>query len=97
MPWSSSDRRSRLPPDWPRRRARILRRDGYRCQLRYDGCRGIATEVDHIDQDDNHADDKLQAVCAPCHAVKTQREAADARAAIRDRGRRAPEAHPGGG
>lgn len=97
MSWSSSDRRSRLPADWPRRRRRILRRDGHRCQLRYDGCRGIATEVDHIVNDDNHDDHNLHAVCEPCHAIKTQTEAADGRAVIRERGLRAPEPHPGGG
>ena len=97
MPWSTSDRRSRLPADWQRRRARILRRDRYRCQLRDHGCLGIATEVDHIEAGDNHDDANLHAVCERCHTAKTLAEAAAARAAIRARGLRNPEAHPGGG
>lgn len=60
------------------RRDRILRRDGYLCQLRYPGrCIGHATVLDHIialglggaDTDDN-----CQAACAPCHAYKSSLE-----------------------
>lgn len=78
-PWAGSDRRSRLPADWPRRRLRVLRRDGWRCQIRRPGCKLIATEVDHVVNDDNHDEDNLQSACHPCHAAKTQEESAQAR------------------
>ncbi|WP_331713400.1 HNH endonuclease [Nocardia terpenica] len=49
-------------------------------------CVGRATEVDHIVNFARHGSDEidnLQAVCAPCHRVKTARESAEARAASR--------------
>lgn len=80
-PWEQSSRRHRLPSDWNRRRARILRRDPI--------CRSCmaapSAEVDHVDGTDNHADTNLQGLCKPCHARKTAAEAAVAR----KRGRRA--------
>lgn len=79
-PWAGSTRSQRLPPDWNRKRRRILRRDKT-CQLRYPGCVHLPTEVDHREPGDNHDDANLQAVCAPCHRTKTQAEAADARRA----------------
>jgi 5-methylcytosine-specific restriction protein A len=69
---------------WKRLRLRVLKRDKGRCQLRYDGCTGRATQVDHIistaaggaELDPNNA----HAVCMHCHSVKSQTES---RAAIR--------------
>lgn len=95
MPWSSSDRRSRLPSDWPQRRRHVLRRDGHRCQIRGQRCKRIATEVDHIVNNDDHGYDNLQAVCATCHREKTAVEAARGHAAVRNRSRRDAEPHPG--
>lgn len=82
--WAGSTRASRLPSDWRKRRARILRRDPT-CRL----C-GIApsVEVDHIVAGDDHREHALQGVCKKCHAVKSQREAAAARAARRQDGER---------
>jgi 5-methylcytosine-specific restriction endonuclease McrA len=97
MAWSSSDRRSRLPADWPRRRAAILRRDGWLCQIAGDHCTRFATEVDHIQPSDDHRLDNLQAVCGRCHAEKTAGEAKAAQAVTRARGRRPAEPHPGWG
>lgn len=51
-------------------RQRILARDGYRCQLRYDCCVGTATEVDHIvpfAHGGTEADNNLRAACGPCN------------------------------
>jgi 5-methylcytosine-specific restriction enzyme A len=93
--WASSDRAARLPADWARRRARILRRDHHRCQIAGPGCTRIATEVDHIDHGDNHDPANLQAVCSRCHRAKTQGEAAGAQSAARARSIRPREAHPG--
>ena len=63
-------------------RQRILDRDRGRCQLRYPGCTGVATEVDHIVNvarlgvSRAHATDEinLQSVCSACHRRKTERE-----------------------
>ena len=75
--WAGSTRRSRLPPDWERRRRAVLARDEL-CNV----CRNaISTEVDHIEAGDNHDLDNLQGICAPCHQRKTQAEAAAARGA----------------
>ena len=58
----------------------ILARDGYRCQLGYRGCLGVANVVDHIIPisklpPGRGRDLSLgQAVCAPCHHIKTVRE-----------------------
>jgi 5-methylcytosine-specific restriction protein A len=64
---------------WRKKRARILQREGYLCQV----CRlRDATDVDHIvpkfkggtDEDRN-----LQAICDGCHKVKTLKEREEAR------------------
>lgn len=75
--WTGSTRRARLPKDWARIRARVLRRDRYQCQA--PGCSARATDVDHIVNDDNHSESNLQALCAPHHKAKTARESARAR------------------
>lgn len=80
-----------------KRKARVLRRDGYKCQIKGPKCLGRATILDHIipvafggpDEDAN-----CQAACEPCHAEKTQREAAEGRRRKRHRAIR-PERHPG--
>lgn len=90
MPAEPSRRTTPLPPDWPRTRARVLRRDGHRCVR----CGARATHVDHrvpghlggTDDDSN-----LEALCPPCHATKTGREAQ----ATQPRRTRTPEPHPG--
>ena len=84
--WANSTRRSRLPADWPKIRARILQRDPL-CRLAYDCCTGRSTEVDHVVRGDNHADHNLQGVCSECHKRKTQAE--------KPQRKRPPEQHPG--
>ena len=60
---------------WRRKRAAILVRDNYTCRV----C-GMITkdlEVDHIvnvAQGGTDDDENLQAICIPCHKVKTARE-----------------------
>lgn len=82
-----------------KQRARILRRDGYQCQLRYpDRCIGIATEMDHhrnVAAGGSDDDTNMQAVCHPCHAKKTSDEAQAALAAKRSRLKLPTEHHPG--
>ena len=70
------------------KRNRILKRDGYGCQLRDTGCTQLATEVDDIVPVSvsgisraDAADIMLQAVCHWCHARKTERERLKAHAA----------------
>jgi 5-methylcytosine-specific restriction endonuclease McrA len=99
--WSGSDRRGRLPPDWPVRRARILRRDGHRCTARStygERCAERATDVDHIKPGDDHRDENLTSLCWWHHRRKSSAEGAAA--AQRNRQRlqarfKRTEAHPG--
>lgn len=64
-------------PSHRARRERVLKRDDYRCQLRYPGCTGTATIVDHVvalrlgsaDTDAN-----CQGACQPCHRRKASCE-----------------------
>lgn len=101
MPWSTSDRRGRLPDNWPQLRSRILQRDGYRCTARdqYGArCAEAATDVDHISPGDDHREANLQSLCGWHHRVKSSREGAAASAAVRRRHMRRfrrTEEHPG--
>ena len=65
---------------WRRKRAAVLKRDGYLCQCcKRAGRVSLATEVDHvIPQAEGGSDDEtnLQAICEPCHKTKTAAEAA---------------------
>ena len=59
-------------------RTRILDRDGHVCQLGYDGCTYIATEIDDIVpvsqlggvSREELTDDNRQSACHACHAVR---------------------------
>src|SRR5262245_5329117 len=63
-------------------RTRVLERDGGVCQRGYEGCLGLASEVDHIvnvaslglTREQDNDEDNLQSVCAACHAVKSEAE-----------------------
>lgn len=107
MAWEGSTRRETLPPDWPARVSRC-RRDaatpdhpGGQCEKRIRSartdrwmrCPRAGAEVDHKSDRLNH--DDLQLLCQTHHDQKTQREAQQAKAAVRARGRRPAEAHPG--
>lgn len=96
MTWHTSNRRDRLPRNWHRIRRDILKRDP-KCRLRYQGCTGKSTEVDHITRGDNHDPSNLQGACAKCHATKSGREGRQAQLTRRARRYRAPEEHPGDG
>ncbi|WP_136314327.1 HNH endonuclease [Actinomyces procaprae] len=97
MPWSTSNRRQRLPRNWPQIRAQVLARAHGQCQAinHAPGCDGHATDIDHITPGDNHTLNNLQALSAACHLAKTARETA-ARNHARARLRQHPdEKHPG--
>lgn len=99
--WRGSDRRSRLPADWEKRRKRVLRRDGYRCTAYLsDGsrCAEPGNEVDHVRPGDDHDDSNLRTLCAWHHARKSAQEGAAAAAAKRRKAAKKflrTEAHPG--
>src|SRR6478609_1883108 len=80
--WGTSDRRSRLPPDWTTRRAKVKARAGGMCeaQVHEHGCNGIGNECDHINNNDDHALTNLQWLSTACHRAKTLHEAQSSRA-----------------
>ncbi|ONI73096.1 hypothetical protein ALI144C_44920 [Actinosynnema sp. ALI-1.44] len=62
--WSGGSTRA-----WRRIRARVLARDGHRCQVQLDGCTLTATEVHHTRGRAITGDDEryLVASCKPCN------------------------------
>ena len=81
MAWTTSDRRRRLPPDWGRRVAATLQRDGHRCTwvafeegVKVRCPETSKLEVDHRIPNDNHDLDNLRSLCHRHHAIKTQSE-----------------------
>lgn len=90
MPWDGSTRSARLPPDWDKRRARVLRNSPtcQRCETR------PPVEVDHVTPGDDHSLANLQALCTSCHRAKTAAEGVAARGPRPTR-RRSTEPHPG--
>lgn len=99
MAWSRasrSERATRLPSDWPARRKRVLARDRHACQLRIAGvCVGRATDVDHIEQNDDHSDANLRAACSPCHARRSSQQGTAARQRIASQRFRPSDPVPG--
>lgn len=99
--WANSDRRDRLPKDWPQIRRRVLKRDGGRCTERNDygqRCPELATDVDHVKPGDDHSLSNLRSLCSWHHNRKSGAEGAQARAAIRRRNGKKfkrTENHPG--
>ncbi|WJN62543.1 HNH endonuclease [Streptomyces phage phiScoe1] len=84
--WEGSDRRSRLPADWPKIRLRVLRRDAGQCTaLNQAGerCGEVATDVDHIRPGDDHSMENLRSLCSWHHRKKSGAEGAAAKAARR--------------
>lgn len=76
MAWKNkSSRTAPLPADWPKRRAIVLKRDGYRCvHIREDTgrrCIERATDVDHLGEPDDHRLSMLQSLCSYHHGQKT--------------------------
>lgn len=98
--WQNSNRRDRLPPDWPQRRKYVLRRDHHECQTDIAGeiCGAKADQVDHIRPGDDHSYANLEAICEWCHGRKSSKEGNAARRKVRqeiaDRFRNS-EDHPG--
>ncbi|ALJ22060.1 hypothetical protein AOA12_20060 [Microbacterium sp. No. 7] len=100
MAWSTSRRKSQLPPDWDTViRPAILKRDRHRCQhIRYDTgqkCGAYANQVDHVNQQRNHdhSPSNLQSLCEYHHRVKSSAEGG--RAAQKRRRTATKRRHPG--
>lgn len=93
MPWATSDRRSRLPKDWAKRRRETQIRANNRCQATTHAadCNGLGSECDHIIPNDDHSPENRQWLSHACHLAKTLREAQ----AARPTRKRPPERHPG--
>lgn len=93
--WADSTRHSRLPKDWPARRAAVRKRDGDVCW--WCGRGGAVpgnSEVDHKVRGDDHRLENLGLIhTEPCHKQKTQQEAHAQR--WRYRMARPVEKHPG--
>ena len=91
--WTGSDRRRRLPPQWARIRAEILKKDPT-CQLCFVRPR---THCDHIEpKKDDHRKEALRGVCAPCHMQLSSKQGNDAqREKPRPTRARPEEVHPG--
>ncbi|MFC5140319.1 HNH endonuclease [Actinomycetospora rhizophila] len=101
MAWETAGA-ARLPRDWHKRRARVMRRDQRQCQFpRTDGgvCGQEATAVDHVTAFAEGGDDEegnLRAICDAHHRRKSGEEAHRGRERHRPAPRRrAEEPHPG--
>lgn len=99
--WSTSNRRSELPPNWEALRRQVMDRDGRRCTFGTasgNRCPEDATDVDHIRPGSDHSLTNLRALCRWHHQRKSSSEGFAARykrqQEIRQRFRRT-EAHPG--
>lgn len=101
MAWTNGGPGSNIPAATKRA---VRQRQGDRCNtIDPQVCTGRIDEYDHIINvassglDRAHANDAngIQGLCAPCHKVKTQREARAAGSARRARGRHPQEQHPG--
>ena len=69
-PWGTSDRRSRLPTDWDRRRRIVFSMHGRLCYV----CGAPATQVDHVVAGDDHDVANLAPICTDCHLSKSGHE-----------------------
>lgn len=97
MAWSTSDRRYRLPRNWPDIKRQVKRRAHGLCEAdqHQPNCDGIGTDCDHIIAGDNHSLDNLQWLSGPCHQAKTAAENAARNRANARMKRRPSEQHPG--
>lgn len=96
MAWGpKSGRTSALPRAWKMIRANVLRRDNWQCQwVREDTgelCLAPATDVDHIDDPENHKHSNLRSLCGYHHRQRTAQQGGLANASKAKK----PKSHPG--
>lgn len=98
--WQGSDRKSRLPPNWPALRKQRLELDHWKCRWIVNGrrCGEPATDVDHIVPNDDDSMNNLRSLCSAHHRHKSGQEGARGRArkleAVREKYRKPESAHP---
>ena len=84
-----------VPGDWKTRRAAVIARAGGLCQA----CGSERPlEVDHIvnvAEGGTHELDNLQALCHPCHSIKTKAEQRRGHERRKTRRKQRSEPHPG--
>lgn len=103
--WAGSDRRLRLPTNWPslvitvKKRASTQSHPSGQCEalgsktgLR---CKNAGRDVDHIIPGDDHDLSNLRLLCIWHHGKKSSREGNEAQASRRLSATRPPERHPG--
>lgn len=93
---SSTNRRKELPHTWNTLRKQVLIRDGYRCRwiINNKKCNAHATDVDHINNNDDHSMNNLRALCSDHHGERTSKQGNDQRWKYREA--RPLDKHPGG-
>lgn len=104
MPWDSSNRHDRLPPNWPTLREAAIQACGRQCEwiVKHPNgnyrCPDEATEVDHKIAGDNHSPSNLRGLCSFHHAIKSSAEGHAAKRKklqeVRSRFRRPADRHP---
>lgn len=105
MTWDTSDRRSRLPENWPalvraaKKRAKATSKLGIeQCEARLPSgrrCPRVGSDVDHIIPGDDHRLRNLRLLCGTHHDRKSSREGREARERIKQSRFRPSEDHPG--
>lgn len=96
--WADSDRKGRLPADWPLLRRIVRERSGGRCEvIKANGkrCWDAATDCDHVIAGDDHSLSNLQDICTWHHRKKSSAEGNAAKAAYRAQLKHPVETHPG--
>ena len=102
--WAGSTRKDSLPPNWESELVPAVKaRSGGRCEWKVDPKAGNYRRcpnpanggVDHFKGRDYHQLDGLRDSCSMHHNGKSSAEGNAAKAAIRTKGRRPPERHPG--
>lgn len=85
MGWETSDRRERLPSNWPQLVKIVRKRSGGRCEFLLPSGKRCPRKgdggVDHIVNDDNHSLENLRDTCKHHHGKKSSAEGLAAREA----------------
>ena len=91
MAWSNDHQRMKqLPPDWPKRRQQVIKRDRGLCVL----CGSKGTDVDHIVRGMDHSLANLRLLCRSCHMKRTGSDGGRTKRSPKRKWKR-EEPHPG--